>query len=443
MTNSSSRLTSLNQIVAGNSSLEAAVMLRDLERKMSSLHDRQSSCDNQLVALTENKQKYEDKINKIKNLKINFPIDSLKEEYTRQSSLHSKMEFAKNELLQIEKSVSRLKDDAGILSTVPCGDEFPTCPFIKKAFISKTKIGDEEKLLQQKKDNLRDLKTEYDDIVKKDLLTKIKKYESLLDDERMGSIEISKIEVKIDSINSSLNEINDQIESLKTEIVKLEKIVNDSTNLCDVYDSIKEIEIEIEKLKKEQLLNAKNIGSHETSLETLITEKSTLEKDLEDLEVYELINVAMSKKGLPSQIISKMLPQINLEIQNILFGVCNFTVELEVDDDSNSLEIYINYGDKRRIIELGSGMEKMISAIATRVALISMSSLPKSNIFIIDEGFGALDDTNLEACTRLLKSLKKYFSHILIISHVDAIKDSVDNFIDINWIDGGASVKYS
>jgi exonuclease SbcC len=85
----------------------------------------------------------------------------------------------------------------------------------------------------------------------------------------------------------------------------------------------------------------------------------------------------------------------------------------------------------------------MISAIATRVALISMSSLPKSNIFIIDEGFGALDDTNLEACTRLLKSLKKYFSHILIISHVDAIKDAVDNFIDINWIDGGASVKYS
>ena len=36
----------------------------------------------------------------------------------------------------------------------------------------------------------------------------------------------------------------------------------------------------------------------------------------------------------------------------------------------------------------------MISAIATRVALINMSSLPKSNIFIIDEGFGALDDSN-------------------------------------------------
>ena len=84
-----------------------------------------------------------------------------------------------------------------------------------------------------------------------------------------------------------------------------------------------------------------------------------------------------------------------------------------------------------------------MASLAIRVALINMSSLPKSNIFIIDEGFGALDDTNLEACSRLLRSLKKHFNQILIISHVDAIKDAVDNFVEINWIDGGASVRYS
>jgi exonuclease SbcC len=209
-----------------------------------------------------------------------------------------------------------------------------------------------------------------------------------------------------------------------------------------VYDTIKEVEIKLERERKEQISNARNIGSYEAAIETLTAEKETLEKDLIDLEIYELFNVSMSKKGLPSRLISKLLPLVNAEIQNILLGVCNFTVELEVDDDSNSLEVYINYGDKRRIIELGSGMEKMISAIATRVALINMSSLPKSNIFIIDEGFGALDDANLEACTRLLKSLKKYFNQILIISHVDAIKDAVDNFVEINWVDGGAHVRY-
>ena len=53
------------------------------------------------------------------------------------------------------------------------------------------------------------------------------------------------------------------------------------------------------------------------------------------------------------------------------------------------------------------------------------------DLLIIDEGFGALDDGNIEACSRLLLSLKKWFKCILVISHIDAIKDVVDNVLDI------------
>ena len=49
------------------------------------------------------------------------------------------------------------------------------------------------------------------------------------------------------------------------------------------------------------------------------------------------------------------------------------------------MDIYINYGDSRRIIECASGMEKMISSLAIRVALINVSSLPKSDILILDD----------------------------------------------------------
>jgi exonuclease SbcC len=76
-------------------------------------------------------------------------------------------------------------------------------------------------------------------------------------------------------------------------------------------------------------------------------------------------------------------------------------------------------------------MEKMMASLAIRVALINVSTLTKTNILIIDEGFGALDETNIEACTRLLKSLKKWFRNILVISHVDSIKDAVDNSLEI------------
>ena len=100
-------------------------------------------------------------------------------------------------------------------------------------------------------------------------------------------------------------------------------------------------------------------------------------------------------------------------------------------DENNNLNVYIDYGDSKRIIECASGMEKMMASIAIRVSLINISALPKSDVFIIDEGFGSLDETNVEACSRLLSSLKKYFKTILIISHVDAIKDIVDKNIEI------------
>jgi len=126
------------------------------------------------------------------------------------------------------------------------------------------------------------------------------------------------------------------------------------------------------------------------------------------------------------------LPAINAEITRILHGIVDFSVELENEEESDTTEIYINYGDSRRIIELCYGMEKTIASLAIRVAMINVSSLPRSDIFIIDEGFGTLDDASVEACNRLLVSLKKYFKTIIVITHVDGIKDVVDTILEIN-----------
>ena len=73
----------------------------------------------------------------------------------------------------------------------------------------------------------------------------------------------------------------------------------------------------------------------------------------------------------------------------------------------------------------------MLASLAIRVALINVSNLPKSDMIVIDEGFGTLDAVNVEACNRLLVSLKKWFRHIFVISHIDAVKDTVDNVLDI------------
>ena len=87
-------------------------------------------------------------------------------------------------------------------------------------------------------------------------------------------------------------------------------------------------------------------------------------------------------------------------------------------------------------------MEKMISSLAIRVALLNICSLPKTNMLIIDEGFGTLDETNVEACNRLLSSLKKWFKNILVITHVDSVKDAVDNILEITTSKKNSKINY-
>ena len=183
-----------------------------------------------------------------------------------------------------------------------------------------------------------------------------------------------------------------------------------------------------------RLDNAGKIGSCSASITNLTQERERYEIVKHKWKIYELLLDAFSKRGIPVQIIMSQLPIINHEIEKILQGVSSFSITLEADDDSNDLDVFIDYGDSRRSIEVASGMEKMIASLAIRVALINVSSLPKTDMLIVDEGFGTLDDVNVEACTRLLHSLKKWFRNILIITHIDSIKDVVDNVIDIGRV---------
>jgi len=136
--------------------------------------------------------------------------------------------------------------------------------------------------------------------------------------------------------------------------------------------------------------------------------------------------------------LTQKLPVINEEINKILSTACEFGVYIEYDKEDQSIRMYIQYGQyKSRLLELGSGAEKFLASVAIRSALLSISNLPRSNMFIIDEGFGKLDPSNLEAIQRIFDYLKSVFDHVIVISHSDIMKDMVDNVIDITADDEG------
>jgi exonuclease SbcC len=180
-----------------------------------------------------------------------------------------------------------------------------------------------------------------------------------------------------------------------------------------------------------------------STIEQLDREKKSRDELLVNVKIYETIANAFSKKGIPLLVTKSQLPLINMEISKILQGIVDFTIELESDEDTDSHEIYINYGDSKRIIELCSGMEKTIAAIALRVALLNVSSLPRPDFFIVDEGFGTLDSAGVEACNRLLVSMKRYFKTVIVITHVDGIKDSADHVLEITKNEKDAKIEWT
>jgi DNA repair exonuclease SbcCD ATPase subunit len=87
-------------------------------------------------------------------------------------------------------------------------------------------------------------------------------------------------------------------------------------------------------------------------------------------------------------------------------------------------------------------MEKFISSSAIRVALIKVSNLPRPNFLIVDEGFGNLDATSLNSLGLLFDYLKSEFDFIMVISHIDIMKDMVDGLVEIEVSGNSSQVQY-
>jgi exonuclease SbcC len=111
----------------------------------------------------------------------------------------------------------------------------------------------------------------------------------------------------------------------------------------------------------------------------------------------------------------------------------DFTIE--IDSDDKNIIPYVNYETKGRWpIEMTSGFERFVSSVAIRVALSNVTNLPRTTFLILDEGFGTLDAHNLPSMQTLFTYLKSHFDFIMVVSHLDSLKDMVDKQIEVSQV---------
>ena len=319
-------------------------------------------------------------------------------------------------------------------------------PFVVDAQKTKSELEDDKKTAQHYIDELSKYKTELDTFgdIETDMVTfknltitldNLKNTQRNLNNEKVSLIsQKSSIETQIQNIDEKIvryYENEDMIEENK----QIEKQVRAVQNqLDDINVKVAQSDTEMKKLHGQ-------VTVHKTKIEQI--NKTIQEiKDLEDsYEAYEYYMDAVKRDGVPYELITKVLPTIEAEVNGILDQIVDFNMILEMDGKNINTKIVYDE-DNVWPLELSSGMERFISALAIRVALISLSNLPRPDFLAIDEGFGVLDSDNLNSLYMLFDYLKGQFRFLMIISHIDAMKDLMDTLVEIKKVGDYSNINY-
>jgi DNA repair exonuclease SbcCD ATPase subunit/DNA repair exonuclease SbcCD nuclease subunit len=275
-------------------------------------------------------------------------------------------------------------------------------------------------------------------------------------------LEVQKLKVEIDGYKSKIEKLELQNKSCNLELnditTKLNQIEADIKKSIEQKESVEhnsKIQTEIDKYKQnleqiEELIYDTNDVLIDVSGDARIAENTikTINESIDKLasmeqkyEGYEYYLQCVKRDGIPYELISDILPKLEVEINNILQPLVDFQILLNTD--GKNINSYIAYGDEEFWpLELTSGMEKFISSVAIRTALINVSNLPRPNFIAIDEGFGSLDSDNFNSLYLLFDYLKNQFDFLVTISHIDKTRDMVDQIIDITKIGGFSSIRY-
>ncbi len=162
----------------------------------------------------------------------------------------------------------------------------------------------------------------------------------------------------------------------------------------------------------------------------------------EERSVYEELQLAFGKKGLQALIIESAVPEIEDEANALLGRMTEgrMSVHFETQRDTKkgstieTLDIKISDENGPRSYEMYSGGEAFRINFAIRIALsklLARRAGAQLQTLIIDEGFGTQDTQGRQRLVEAINSIKDDFARIIVITHIEELKDSFPVRIDV------------
>ncbi len=182
--------------------------------------------------------------------------------------------------------------------------------------------------------------------------------------------------------------------------------------------------------------------------------EESLNAAVKDAGIYKELTRAFGKTGIQALLIESALPDIENEANRLLARMTdnrmhvNFKTQQETKAGTvrETLDITITDELGTRDYEMFSGGEAFRINFAIRIALsrllASRAGAPLPTL-IIDEGFGTQDSSGLEKLKEAINSIQDDFEKVLVITHMDELKDAFPTRIEVVKSGAGSAITVS
>ncbi len=246
---------------------------------------------------------------------------------------------------------------------------------------------------------------------------------------------------------------------LQTETQKQESLSEELLALPEVERNLAEAERNHQLLLKLRQEEAERLGAvkqkleHCAVLEREEEEKSqTLRRVAEEKGIYDELTLAFGKKGIQALIIEYICPEIEEEANRLLSRMTDgrMGLKLETQRETKKGELVetlrITIWDELgvRNYDLYSGGEAFRINLALRLALsklLARRAGARLPTLIIDEGFGTQDSSGRERLVETINSIQDDFEKILVITHIEELKEKFPVQIEVTKTEEGSQVR--
>ena len=172
-----------------------------------------------------------------------------------------------------------------------------------------------------------------------------------------------------------------------------------------------------------------------------------------DQEVHSRLTEAFGKKGVQALIIENAIPELAEETNRILDRLTDGGMSLyfdtlresktKKDGPIETLDIKVSDNLGTRPLEMYSGGEGFRAAFALRIALsklLARRAGARLQTLIIDEGFGSQDAKGREKLVECLDAIKDDFERIIVITHIDELKDAFATRVEVIKTPSGSQI---